>query len=190
MPASVLPRDENDRENAGVFALLSRMWAREMDRDSLVALARPPLATEWQALGGIVIQEIDENCLEELAVDYCQLLIGPQGHVSPVQLVWDQKRFSGDATGSMQKYLNLLNGFVPAIEMVDHVAVQLQFAGALTGLSAESGRPLLRGLVTAFARDHLDWTYEFFRRTENQARTGFYKGLSVVSRRFLFGETD
>ena len=172
---------------AGVFALLSRLWAKEVDSKTLNNMTQPPFANAWKEAGGNLPSQVSAELIDELAVDYCQLLIGPKNHVSPVQSVWDQARFQAEATESMQKYLQMIDGFQPCVDFVDHIAVQLQFASALFSMADQSQRKLIQGLGVAFCRDHLEWSESFFRRIEQQAETEFYKSLAQVSRQFLFG---
>ena len=187
MSASVILPEDNFQQAAGVFTLLSRLWANEVDAKTLNAMTQAPFADAWKDSGGQLPSATTDELVEELAVDYCQLLIGPKDHVSPIQSVRDQNRFQGNATESMQKYIQMVDGFQPCVDMVDHVAVQLQYAGVLLNMAEQTKRKLIQGLATAFCRDHLDWTKAFFERTEKQAQSDFYQSLSRVSNQFLFG---
>ncbi|MGI9516797.1 MAG: TorD/DmsD family molecular chaperone [Pirellulaceae bacterium] len=175
----------NHAELAGVCALLSRLWNEEANRQALQQLSHPGVAASWKRLGGEVPSATPE-VVEELAVDYCQLLIGPQGHVSPVQSIWSTGRFEADAAHSMQQFIDMLKGFQPCNKIIDHVAVQLQYFGAVLGVAGQAPNDLWRGLATRFADSHLEWTGEFFEKAEQQSNTDFYRGLAMVSRRFLF----
>lgn len=187
MPISINLDDESLAETAAVFALLSRIWSSELDAKTLQAISQPPLAEAWKSLGGATMPATDASAIEELAVDYCQLLIGPKNHISPNQSIWEQKRFSGDATGSMHKYLQMVDGFEPSVEMIDHIGVQMQFAGVLLSMAEQAKRKLIRGLARAYFADHLEWCEPFFGRVEEQADTDFYRTAASVSRQFLFG---
>ena len=177
----------NFQEAAGLLNLLASLWGQEVDAATLKAMMQPAFSEAWKESGGKLPSQISAELLADLQVDYCQLLIGPKNHVPPVQSIWDQARFQGDATASMKKYIELLDGFQPCVGFVDHVAVQLQYASALMSLSHQSRRKLMQGLATAFARDHLQWSLPFFNRVEQQAQTGFYQSVARVSRQFLFG---
>lgn len=174
-------------EMAAVFALLSRLWAREIDAAAIKSLRQQPLASAWKKLGGKIPTDERPETIEALAIDYCQLLIGPKDHVPPVQSIWSQSKLSGNSTESMQKYIAMIDGFEPCVDFVDHVAVQLQFIGVLLSMAEQSKKKLIRGLATAFAGDHLEWTEKFFEATQAKATSDFYTSLSAVSREFLFG---
>ena len=175
-------------EASGVFALLAVLWAKEVDLKTLNLMSQQPFAKAWKQAGGKLPGKATAEWVESLAVDYCQLLIGPKNHASPVQSIWDQSRYEGDASASMSKYMELIDGFEPCVAIPDHVAVQLQYAGVLMGMADQSKRKLIQGLATAFARDHLAWTADLFERIEAQAETDFYRGLASLSHRYLFSK--
>lgn len=186
-PVIQLP-ESNFAEAAGLFALLSALWAKEANEKVLKSMTQPPLAAAWKKAGGQLPARIDPEWIESLSVDYCQLLIGPKNHASPFQSVWDQSRYQGDAAESMKKYVDMVEGFQPCLDMLDHVAVQLQFASALMSMAEQAKRKLIIGLAQAFARDHLEWTSPFFKRVREQAETPFYRSLADISHGFLFGQ--
>ena len=187
MPSMIHLPDGNPEETSVVFSLLASIWAKEVESKTLKQMLKPPFSTAWKLAGEKLPSTVSAELIEELSVDYCQLLIGPKNSVSPFQSEWDQDRFQGDATASMQKYVEMLKGFSPCIDIVDHVAVQLQFIGALIGMTGQTKRTLIQGLGKAFCRDHLEWTEPFFSRVERQAKTGFYQSTAKISRQFLFG---
>lgn len=185
-PAINLPQ-ENPAEIAAVFGLLSTIWAHEPNSTVLNAMTQPPMAAAWKELGGDLPAQVTPELVEQLEVDYCQLLVGPVNPVSPVQSIWDQSRFQGDATESMQKYIQMIDGFQPCVEIIDHIAVQLQYAGILFGMADQAKRGLIQGLATAFCADHLEWSSPFFERIQQQSETDFLKSAAKVSHCFLFG---
>ena len=186
MPITIDFNSDQLAETAAVFALLSRLWASEVDAATLKSLRQKPLVRAWKQLGGSIPEDESPETIEALAIDYCQLVIGPKDHVPPIQSVWKQEKLAGDSSKSMQKYVEMVDGFKPCVDFVDHVAVQLQFASVLLGMADQAKRKLIRGLATAYARDHLEWTANFFQATESQAKTKFYRSLSKVSHKFLF----
>ena len=117
MPAIILPDGEKPEEIAGVFALLARLWASETDAATLTSLARPPVADVWRSLGGEIPNRPTDDLLEELAVDYCQILIGPGDHASPVS---DTTVLASLGAGS---------------DHMDHVITQLPYALSMAGLT-------------------------------------------------------
>lgn len=181
--------ESNFSEAAGLLALLSALWSTEANDKLLKSMTQPPLATAWKKAGGQLPHKIEPDWIESLSVDYCQLLIGPKNHASPFQSVWDQARYQGDAAASMKRYVDMVEGFQPCLDMLDHIAVQLQFASALMSMADQAKRKLILGLAQAYARDHLQWSSPFFRRVRDQAKTPFYRSLADISHGFLFQES-
>ena len=177
---------EDYSQLAGVYALLGRLWLEEVDLELLGALAEDDLKMAIEKLGGNVPGEINENTVEELAVDYCQLLIGPGEHVSPVQSVWQNQKLQDEPASSMRKYFECLPGFEPDLNIPDHLGVQLQFMGELFQRAAdEEDRELVNEIAIEFFDKHLSWTAPFFAAVSEKAQTDFYRGLANLTANFL-----
>ena len=112
--------DEHRFELTATLSLLSFLWSAELTRDSLAELTVSELAVPWRQLGGWLPESVDQitsELLEELAVDYCQLLIGPDGHASPTQSVWEEGQLQGSAADSMKRFFELLPAFNPKLRI-------------------------------------------------------------------------
>ena len=90
-PAQQLKVIEESAARSGLYRLLGRLWLREMDQDALRELGRPPLCDSFVNAGGVLPTNDDLEMIEQLAVDYCQLFVGPAGHLPPVQSVWQTR---------------------------------------------------------------------------------------------------
>ena len=88
------------------FRFLARIWVREIDETLLDELAQPEIKTAFEQAGGFV-PEKDEKAIERLAIDYCQLLIGPQDPISPVQSVWAENQYEGQPAASISEYFKM-----------------------------------------------------------------------------------
>ncbi len=190
---------EDDRrfEMTAALGLLSFLWAAELTRDSLVELTESELSEPWRQLGGwlpATADDVTDRLLEELAVDYCQLLVGPRGHLPPVQSVWDSSRFQSDSARSMQQFISGMEVFDPCVPLVDHLAVQLQYAARLYSVPLGLLKPPERGalceLAGIFFDRHLTWPGPLLERIEGQSQTMFYRGLARVTRKLLFAGTS
>ena len=179
--------DKNGMEQlAAVYGLLGKLWGQEVDLTTLQALATPPLKDVWISLGGHVPDESDEATIEELAVDYCQLFIGPGQPVSPVQSVWLENRFEGTAAVSMQTFFDLLPDYQPPEKIADHIGNQFDYLAELFARAASDPTPAgYLGLARNFMQKHMTWTDPFFDQVEARAETDFYGGLARVTRSFL-----
>ncbi len=170
---------------SSVYALLSRLWVKEVDLELLTALNEPDMRAAYKHMGGYLPQAT-EAVIEELAVDYCQLLVGPKNHVPPIQSIWEDKKFQGNATVSMGRYFEVLPTFDPPTAIVDHIGVQLAFVAELIiQASAAEEREAYDDIATRFYADHFAWTGPFFEQVIQKAETKFYKGLATISADFL-----
>lgn len=173
-----------------VLELLGRLWLREVDLETLRQLNQPGVRAAFEVLGGSVPTEIGPESVEQLAVDYCQLLIGPQDQLSPVQSIWESQQFQGAAAASMNRYFQMLEGYEPPSRIVDHLGVQLDFAGRLT-LAVENESSGQR-IAVQYAKDHLQWCNLLLERMMERAETDFYRGLARITQQVfaLFDENS
>ena len=177
---------EDFSQLAGVYALLGRLWLEELDAELLTALAEDDLKEAFENLGGTIPDDINEATVETLAVDYCQLLIGPGEHVSPVQSVWLNQKLQDEPSSSMVNYFTCLPGFEPSVNIPDHIGVQLQFMGELFQRAAdEQDQELVNEIAEDFFEKHLSWPAPFFAAVSEKAQTEFYAGLANLTANFL-----
>lgn len=71
--------------------------------------------------------------VEQLAIDYCQLFIGPADHLPPFQSVWQSGQFHGSTTASMREFVDPVGYEATAGIMLDHPGVQLGIMGHVLG---------------------------------------------------------
>lgn len=159
------------------------LWLHEIDSETLANLNGGPIRSAYEDLGGFVPVTSDLKTVEELAVDFCQLLIGPKNQVSPVQSVWEDRQFQGDSVDSIREFFKLLPNYHPRSNLVDHLGVELDFVGKLMlALDGDSRRDQI---VRQFYCQHLRWCTPFLERVKLQARTDFYRGLATVTGELL-----
>ncbi len=176
---------------SSVYSLLSRLWLREVDLPLLTSLNEPDMREAYENMGGQLPDGISDKAVEELAVDYCQLLIGPKYHISPVQSIWAENKLQGSPASSMNRYFEALPSFDPPSTIVDHIGVQLAFIAELFLQASMADNPdAFEEIASHFFVDHVAWTTPFFEKIQAQATTDFYKGLADISSEFLAFEPD
>jgi len=161
-----------------ISGLLGRLWLREVDATTLEAMNSPEFREVYESLGGVVPKDVSAQAVEELAVAYCELLIGPKGHVSPVQSVWADNQLQSPTSGSMNRFFELGPDYQAQSSLADHIGVQLDFAGVLLQTEEEAAA----GILSLFAQQHLGWVHPFLDRVESQTASEFYLGLARVTR--------
>ena len=167
---------------SAVAKLLGRFWLNEIDLEMLQAIAAPEFRESFEELGGFVPDPVNSTVVEQLAVEYCSLLVGPQGHISPVESVWSENQFQSKSSSMMNRCFELIPGYVPASNISDHIGVQLDFLGELL---ARSGDEATDEIVEHFVATHLRWTAPFFDQIQDRTESRFYHGLAAVTRALI-----
>ncbi len=167
---------------AEIVDLLGRLWLYEVSLETLTAMQAGEFRSLYEEMGGFVPRSIDSAVVEELAIEYCELLVGPKGHVSPIQSVWVDHQFQSETAVSMQRFFELIPGYQAESNLVDHIGVQLDFLSVILRQSDEDGA---NEVARHFAKTHLQWTLSFFDKVEAQTNSGFYLGLAKVSRKLI-----
>ena len=103
-------------------------------------MAKDSFKKPYSQLGGCVPEFVDAAVIEQLKVDYCELLVGPKGHISPVQSVWADNQFQSKTAASMNRFFELIPEYKPESNLSDHIGVQLDFLSAILRQTDESNR--------------------------------------------------
>ncbi len=178
---------------SGMYRLLARLWLREADAPLLEALSRPPLGDALAEIGGCLPKDHSRKTIECLASDYCQLFVGPTGHLPPCQSVWQSDQFQAAPVQSMQRFVDLVaydTRVLPDRVMLDHLGVQLDVMGYLWRRISEStaDQQMLENITEvawAFFQQHLSWPWALLEQAEWQAKSPFYRTVVALSRDFL-----
>ena len=174
---------------AGTYRLLARLWIREVDDQLLAILLVPPLCDVFTAAGGTLPVNVAPSTLEELAVDYCQLFLGPANHLPPFQSVWQHGQFQSESAKSMQHYVSVA-GYETGSLMVDHLGVQLDVMGRFLDFGLESVQHSddVFDLASTYFAEHLTWVAPLLEAAINRAETDFYRSTIHMTRDFLSSE--
>ena len=180
-----------ERSELGAVAiLLGEFWLRELTAKRTKQLSQSDIADALTSLPLYLPGSRGENQeedLERLQIDYCQLLIGPKGHVSPVESVWVADQFQSKAVDAMKSFFDLLSGYQPPDGFHDHIGVQLDFAGHLLQAADQVGENFdqTNELVNIFVQKRLVWTTPFLKEAKQRAETNFYRQLAVATQQWL-----
>ncbi len=199
MTSSDHPQSANDTAaTASVYRLLARLWMREVDRPLLLALATPPLRDTFVDAGGVLPDSIAQATIDELAIDYCRLLIGPSGHLPPYQSVWQTGQLQSQTVTSMQTFIEITGYQASAksdLTLPDHLALQLDLAGHITEQFQHSDRDTpdlatLDDLRRTYFATHLQWPSEFLQAVKSRSDSAFYGSLASLTESFLQQEAE
>lgn len=172
---------------AGMYRLLGRLWVREIDEATLCELQREPLRTSFEAAGGFLPNEVNANTLEELAIDYCRLLIGPKDHVPPFQSVWQDGQLLGETTTSMSQFMDIVGYDAAALPdgvMLDHFGVQLDVMGHIFQQFdlQPNAADAIREIADRFHAAHLAWILTPLNSARRKATSDFYRSIIELTR--------
>jgi TorA maturation chaperone TorD len=182
----------------GMYHLLARLWLREVDQPLLCEFDLPPLRDAYLEAGGLLPLGQQLQVIEQLAMDYCRLFVGPTGHLPPLQSVWQSGRFEGAAAESMATFVEVIgydSSSLPSGTMLDHLGVQLDVMGYILGqvpIGAAEWCEVdgIRDVAQTFFAAHLSWPGPLLQLAQRQAETDFYRRMIMITRQFLHEETS
>jgi len=127
--------------------LFGRLLVRELDADDLSSLRQEEVAAALLDLG---VTPPDPAAEPDLAAEYCALFLHPEGALPPVQSLWTEGRYDGDAAVRVRSIaaaagLSPSPGGAPP----DHLGCILVLWAELVDARED--------LATLLARDHLAW---------------------------------
>mgnify|MGYP002626373304 CR=1 FL=1 len=173
---------------SGMYRLLARIWLREVDQSLLQQLASAEMRDAFVGAGGALPADDSDETIEELAIDYCQLFLGPKDHLPPFQSVWQSGQFEATDSESMQQFIEVVrydSSHIPQGTMPDHLGLQLDLMAHLLGSSP--GEEVQEVASYFFAR-HLQWPDGLLERASHLAKTDFYRSAVSLTREFLAAE--
>lgn len=195
---------------ADIYGLLATFFAAEPSRDRLAQLQTPALRdlfTELEIdLGESFYTKDKEDLLEELAVEFTGLFIGPGRFISPHESVHhtredgDYGKLWGADTVAVKKYIEA-TGLSYQSEfggMPDHISAELEFmqkleeryAQAVEDNETELAQNLAQ-IKNRFLSEHLlVWAPEFCEKVMANANFPFYREIARVTSDFLQQEGE
>jgi TorA maturation chaperone TorD len=191
-----LPYDATELEAvSGTYQLLGRLWAREVDVSLYEMLDSTETRELFVAAGGKLPKANDltsaaevETFLEQLAIEYCELFIGPKKHLPPFQSVWQTGQFQSPAIESMRDFIDVTNFSInenASTLMSDHLAVQLSVMAHLCELMTTDQRPELLEIAQHFFARHLTWHAGLVDGVVQRNVSDFYSSVAKITGDFL-----
>ncbi len=173
---------------AAVYQFLSRTLASEIDLGFLTLMQQIDFSRALSDLS-IVAPAATTQSVELLAIDYCNIFIGPTDQVPPFQSVWADQQLHGDCVASMKEYLEITS-LTPADSMMkDHIGLQLQVLAKILMACSESEQPKdYESLATAFFIEHVRWATPMLRAAAGRAESDFYQSVCTTAAKFIGSE--
>ncbi len=200
--------DENRtaaKHRSNIYGMLALVYRQEMTSDRLKHVKDPRFLGVFTDLGveGIeaFLQSSEEKLIEDLAVEYARLFLGPGKHISPHESVHHQREDGdwgtlwGAATVEVKKFIETIGlEYEPDYKgMPDHVSVEFEFMAVLARREAkawaESDEAIARSCVAMqkkFLKEHLiQWIPDFCQKVIKQAELPFYHAVAELTRSFI-----
>lgn len=169
----------------GLYQFYSSIFLREPGAATLQLFGNPDWQAAFEELG-VSLPQANDSMIDELAVDYCQIFIGPQKAVPPIQSVWQSGQLQSNSIESMNRYLEFIQ---PATETTvkDHFGLQLEVMALILRTEIEqsaqdTAEPIehaekheLDTLAESFFGEHIEWSFPMIQAAAAKAVTDFYR---------------
>jgi TorA maturation chaperone TorD len=196
---------ETAAARARVYGLLAKVYRSEPDREFLARLRDPHNAQSLSEFGVSLEPDNQDRSLEELvedlAVEYTQLFVGPGPHLSPHESVHTESgevrdgELWGPQTVKVKAFIEAtgLHYAEDFHEMPDHISAELEFMGKLSAEEAElwqtgdeeNALGSLR-IQRRFFDEHVNqWMPRFCQRIIDRNESEFYAKVAELTRAVL-----
>lgn len=197
MKAKSRRRAEEADGRAALYELFSALFLEEPDEEFLLSLreAGDELEEAGVDTSKVVYDDVTDEAVRDLAVEYCAIFVGPGKHFSPYGSIFLEEGFlHGETTNAVKDFYG-----EEGVEMVgergelpDHLGMELGFMAEMARREAEvergddGGAHRLRQRQWEFLdRFLIDWGPDFCETVAAFTNEGFYEELFELAARFL-----
>jgi TorA maturation chaperone TorD len=190
---------------SNLYGLLAAIYRREMTSDLLKQLKDPSMLGVLSDLGirlnNGFLEKPEHQLLEDLAVEYARLFIGPGKHFSPHESVHHERedgrwgQLWGPSTAEVKKIIESagLSYQSEYTGLPDHISVELEFMQQVTLSEEKAWDEGDKNLALAylgnekkFIEEHLaEWIPDFCDKVINGAELPFYRVMAELTKKFI-----
>ena len=195
-------------QRGSIYGFLARVFRKEVSPDMLARIKAPEfrevLSDMKVKLGDEFFSGPDDELIEDLAVEYTRLFLGPGRHISPHESI-HYERDDGDwgshwgaSTVEVKKFVESLGLEYKETDrsIPDHISVELELMQKVIekekqAWSDTSGKDALHYLKIEkmFMEDHImKWIPLFCDKVVADAELSFYREMAELTKSFL--QTD
>jgi TorA maturation chaperone TorD len=192
-------------QRGSIYGLLATVYRREMTSDLLHQIKDPQFLGALSDLGielnNGFFQKPDKELLEDLAVEYARLFLGPGKHISPHESVHHKKEGTqsgqlwGESTAEVKKIIES-SGLEYKTEytgLPDHISVELEFMQQVILREEQAWQDddkktalLCQENGKKFVGGHLArWVPNFCEKVIEAAESPFYREMAQLTRSFI-----
>lgn len=188
----------------GLYRLFGHLLSKEIDQQLLDELRKPEFAAAINQLG-IYLDELtndDDLILEQLAIEFTRLFLGPGKHISPHESVQiGRDGILNDATTVRVSHFIEVAGYefrADSKQYPDHICSEFEFMEALISKQTEAiadgdleEAETSKMLQDEFLQRHLLlWIPQFCNEIEQSAKSPLYKTLGRAVSAFIKMESE
>jgi TorA maturation chaperone TorD len=190
---------------SNIYGLLAAIYRREMTSDLLKQIKDPSMLEVLSDLGirlnNGFLEKPEHQLLEDLAVEYARLFIGPGKHFSPHESVHHERedgrwgQLWGPSTAEVKKIIESagLSYQSEYTGLPDHISVELEFMQQVTLAEEKAWDDGDKNLALAylgnekkFIEEHLaEWIPDFCDKVINGAELPFYRVMAELTKKFI-----
>jgi TorA maturation chaperone TorD len=204
---------KNDKQNmkelaehrSSIYGFLAAVYRQELNSELLQQMKdqrfRDVLSNLGVNLNNGFFQNSEEELLENLAVEYSRLFVGPGKHISPHESVHHKRddgqwgQLWGPSTAEVKKFIESagLEYTSEYTGLPDHISVELEFIQQVIQREAQAWNAgddetalLCLKNEKKFVNDHLNrWIPEFCEKVITAAESPFYREMARLTRSFI-----
>ena len=193
------------RQRSNVYGLLATVYRQEVTSGLLQQIKDPQFLGVLSALGiqlgDDFFQKHEGELLEDMAVEYTRLFLGPGKHISPHESVHHQRNDAeqgqlwGQSTVEVKRFIES-SGLDYRSEyrgLPDHISVELEFMQQVTLREEQAWREEDKDqalyclkIEKKFIEEHLiRWIPIFCEKVIREAELPFYREMAALTRNFM-----
>jgi TorA maturation chaperone TorD len=194
-------------ERSNLYGFLAAVYRQEptppLLRRVRGAPLRKALAAAGAVLGADILDRPERELIENLAVEYTRLFIGPGSHIPPyasVHMKGEEGSLWGPSTAWAKRFIESTGlEYRPDYhDLPDHISVELEFMQQLAKHEAralerrdEDKLGALRQLQKEFLTGHLAaWAPSFCDKVIAQAELSFFREMAKLTKDFIRSESE
>ena len=198
------------KHRSDIYGLLATIYGQEITSDLLGQIKAPQFlgalsVLEIEGIDGLM-QKPEAELLEDLAVEYTRLFLGPGKHISPHESVHHQRedgqwgKLWGKSTVEVKKFIEAtgLSYTDDYKGLPDHISVEFEFMQQLILAEEQAWMDEDRDKAVAcrqvekkFIEEHLiNWIPNFCEKVVQEAELPFYQAVATLTRSFLEFEME
>ncbi len=192
------------RHRSDIYGLLATVYGQEITSELLGQIKAPQFLEALSVLEveGIdsLMQKPEAELLEDLAVEYTRLFLGPGKHISPHESVHHQRedgqwgKLWGASTVEVKKFIEAtgLSYTDDYKGLPDHISVEFEFMQQLILREEQAWKEdpgpaqTCRQVEKKFIEEHLIcWVPSFCEKVIEETESPFYQAMAALTRSFI-----